>query len=59
MTPEERTHLESALKAAWEDGFKAARHWPNHALPELRIVWNGATVKVVPDWSQRKAGYVG
>lgn len=59
MTPEERAHLEAALKAAWEDGFKAARHWPNHPIPELRVTWNGATAKVVPDWSQRKAGYVG
>lgn len=59
MTEDEKLRIEQALKAAWEEGFRAARYWPNHPMPSLQVYWNGSTAEIHPVWSQRKAGYVG
>lgn len=54
-----RSAAEETAKAAWISGFQAARHWPNHGLPELTVEWNGPTLRVVPDWQTMKRGWVG
>lgn len=61
MTPEEldRAKIELAIKSAWIEGFRAARHWPNHALPELHLKWDGSKVLVTPTWGAGKPGYLG
>jgi hypothetical protein len=59
MTPDEQAKAETLVRQAWIAGFQAARHWPNHGLPELHIHWESGTPRVEPNWSKRQGGWVG
>lgn len=54
-----RAAAEEMAKAAWISGFQAARHWPNHGLPELTVEWNGSLIRVIPNWQTMKRGWIG
>lgn len=54
-----RYHEEQRLKAAWREGFQAARSWPNHQLPQLNITWDHDTATLTPVWKNGLPGYIG
>jgi hypothetical protein len=50
------------LKAAWYEGFRAARHHPNHSQPILSVTWDGNNPTVMPNWKIGQAqlpGWIG
>jgi hypothetical protein len=55
----EQHRAAEAAKAAWVAGFEAARHNPNHPLPDLTVRWEGSTPHVEPNWRRRMPGYIG
>lgn len=48
------------LKAAWQAGFEAARHWPNHTMPTLQVTWHGNIPDIAPNWKdgQNRPGWI-
>lgn len=61
MTPADtaqRHRVAEAAKDAWIAGFQAARHWPNHSIPDLVVEWEGSTPRVVPNWNRHLPGWI-
>ena len=59
VTAEDLHRSAEAAKAAWVAGFQAARHWPNHGIPDLTVAWEGTTPRVVPHWDKKMKGWIG
>lgn len=59
MTDEEKLRTAELLKAAWREGFQAARHHPSHPLPDLAVRWEGESPKLDVKWRHQMRGYIG
>jgi len=59
VTEDEKKLVTDLIKAAWREGFQAARRYPNHPLPLVTVSWDGMSPSTDVHWSHRVRGYIG